>query len=46
MLLNDMDYPADWDLVGSYTEQRTKDFIQMAIRNPLLIGLRKQFELV
>jgi hypothetical protein len=46
MLFNDMDYPADWDLVGSYTEQRTKDFIQMAIRNPLLIGLRKQFNLV
>jgi hypothetical protein len=46
MLMNEMDYPADWDLVGSYTEQRTKDFIQMAIRNPLLIGLRKQFNLV
>jgi hypothetical protein len=46
MLLNDMDYPAEWDLVGSYTEQRTKDFIQMAIRNPLVIELRKQFELV
>jgi hypothetical protein len=46
MLMNDMNYPADWDLVGSYTEQRTKDFIRMAIRNPLLIGLRKQFNLV
>jgi hypothetical protein len=46
MLLNEMDYPADWDLIGSYTEQRTKDFIQMAIKNPLLIGLRKQFNLV
>jgi hypothetical protein len=44
--MNEMDYPADWDLVGSYTEQRTKDFIRMAIRNPALIGLRKQFELV
>jgi len=46
MLLNEMHYPADWDLIGSYTEQKTKDFILMAIRNPLLIGLRKQFELV
>jgi hypothetical protein len=46
MLMNEMDYPADWDLVGSYTEQRTKDFIRMAIRNPALIGLRKQFNLV
>jgi hypothetical protein len=46
MLMNEMDYPADWDLIGSYTEQRTKDFIQMAVKNPLLIGLRKQFELV
>jgi hypothetical protein len=46
MLLNDMDYPADWDLVGSYTEERTKDFIRMAIKNPLVIELRKQFELV
>jgi hypothetical protein len=46
MLMNEMDYPADWDLVGSYTDPRTKDFIQMAIKNPLLIGLRKQFNLV
>jgi hypothetical protein len=46
MLMNEMDYPADWDLVGSYTEQRTKDFILMAIKNPLVIELRKQFELV
>jgi hypothetical protein len=46
MLLNEMHYPADWDLIGSYTEQKTKDFILMAIRNPLLIGLRKQFNLV
>ena len=46
MLMNEMDYPADWDLVGSYTEQKTKDFIRMSIRNPLLIELRKQFDLV
>jgi hypothetical protein len=46
MLLNEMDYPAEWDLIGSYTEKRTKDFILMAIKNPLLIGLRKQFNLV
>jgi hypothetical protein len=46
MLMNEMDYPADWDLVGSYTEQRTKDYIRLAIKNPLVIELRKQFELV
>jgi hypothetical protein len=46
MLMNEMDYPADWDLIGSYTEQRTKDFIRIAIKNPLVIELRKQFELV
>jgi hypothetical protein len=46
MLLNEMDYPAEWDLIGSYTEKRTKDFILMAIKNPLVIELRKQFELV
>jgi len=46
MLLNEMDYPADWDLIGSYTEQKTKDFILMAIKNPALIEIRKQFELV
>jgi hypothetical protein len=46
MLMNEMDYPADWDLVGSYTDPRTKDFIQMAIKNPALIEIRKQFELV
>jgi len=46
MLLNEMDYPADWDLIGSYTEQKTKDFIKMAIKNPALIEIRKQFELV
>jgi hypothetical protein len=45
-LMNEMHYPAEWDLVGSYTEQRTKDFILMAIKNPSLIGLRKQFELI
>jgi len=45
ILMNDMNYPADWDLVGSYTDQKTKDFIQMAIKNPLLIELRKQFDL-
>jgi hypothetical protein len=46
MLMNEMHYPAEWDLVGSYTEQRTKDFIKMAIKNPALIEIRKQFELV
>jgi hypothetical protein len=46
MLLNDMDYPAEWDLIGSYTEKRTKDYIRFAVKNPLLIELRKQFELV
>jgi len=45
MLMNDMNYPADWDLIGSYTDPRTKDFIRMALRNPLLIELRKQFDL-
>jgi len=45
MLMNDMNYPADWDLIGSYTDQKTKDFIRMALRNPLLIELRKQFDL-
>jgi len=45
MLMNGMNYPADWDLVGSYTDSKTKDFIRMAIRNPLLIELRKQFDL-
>jgi len=40
-----MNYPADWDLVGSYTDQNRKDFIRMAINNPLLIVLRKQFDL-
>jgi hypothetical protein len=45
MLMNDMNYPADWDLIGSYTDQKTKGFIRMAISNPLLIELRKQFDL-
>ena len=46
MLMNEMDYPAEWDLVGSYTDQKTKDFIRMAVKNPLVIELRKQFDLV
>lgn len=46
MLMNDMDYPAEWDLIGSYMEKRTKDYIRFAVKNPLLIELRKQFELV
>jgi hypothetical protein len=46
MLMNDMNYPAEWDLIGSYTEKRTKDYIRLAVKNPLVIELRKQFELV
>jgi hypothetical protein len=46
MLMNEMDYPAEWDLVGSYTEERTKDFIRLAVKNPLLIEAKKQFDLV
>jgi len=45
MLMNDMNYPADWDLIGGYTDKKTKDFIRMAIKNPLLIKFRKQFDL-
>jgi hypothetical protein len=46
MLLNEMHYPAEWDLIGSYTEKRTKDYIRFAVKNPSLIELRKQFELI
>jgi len=45
MVMNGMGYPADWDLIGSYTDLKTKDFIRMAVKNPLLIELRKQFDL-
>jgi hypothetical protein len=38
-----MGYPADWDLIGTYTDQRTKDYIRMAVKNPLLLDLRNQF---
>lgn len=45
ILLNGMGYPADWDLIGSYTDQKTKDFIRMTLRNSLLIELRNKFDL-
>lgn len=46
LLLNGMGYPADWDLIGSYADQKTKDFIRMALKNPLLIELRSRFDLL
>lgn len=45
ILINEMGYPADWDLIGSYTAKKTKDFIRMAIKNPALIQFRKKFNL-
>jgi hypothetical protein len=45
ILINGMGYPADWDLIGSYTDQRTKDFIRMAVKNSLLIEFRAKFDL-
>ena len=45
MILNGMGYPADWDLIGSYTDKPTKDFIRMAVKNPVLLELRRKFDL-
>lgn len=45
MLLNGMGYPADWDLIGTYTDDKTKDFIRMSLKNPSLIQLRNKFDL-
>lgn len=45
ILINEIGYPADWDLVGNYTDQKTKDFIQMAVKNPALIRFREKFDL-
>jgi hypothetical protein len=45
LLINFDGYPADWDLTGSYTDKKTKDFIRMAVKNPSLLQLRKEFDI-
>lgn len=45
ILINGMGYPADWDLSAKYLDQKTKDFIRMAVKNPALIQLREKFNL-
>jgi len=45
ILINGMGYPANWDLIGGYTDKKTKDFIRMAIKNPALIQLKEKFNL-
>lgn len=44
-LINGMGYPADWDLIGSYTDKKTKDFIRMAVKNPLMITLKNNYQI-
>jgi hypothetical protein len=45
ILINGTGYPAEWDLFGSYTDEKTKGFIKMAVRNPALIYLTNRFSL-
>lgn len=45
LLTNNDGYPAEWDLFGSYTDKKTKDFIRMTVKNPLLIKFREKFDL-
>jgi hypothetical protein len=41
-----MVYPADWDFIEGYTEEKTKDFIRMAVKKPVLLESRKKFYLL
>ncbi len=45
ILINGDGYPAEWDLSAKYVDQKTKDFIRMAVKNPALIGFREKFDL-
>lgn len=45
LLMNGDRYPAEWDLAGSYTDQKNKAFIRLAAKNPLLIDFRNKFDL-
>lgn len=45
LLTNNDGNPAEWDLFGSYTDKKTKHFIRMAVKNPLLIKFREKFDL-
>jgi hypothetical protein len=45
LLMNEDKYPAEWDLAGSYTDQKSKAFIRLAAKNPLIIGFRNKFDL-
>lgn len=41
LLMNGDGYPAEWDLAGSYTDDKTKEFIREVVKNPNLIQLRQ-----
>jgi hypothetical protein len=45
LLMNGDGYPAEWDLSANYIDKKTNDFIRMAVKNPVLIELRKKFDL-
>ena len=47
ILINGYDYPADWDTIGSFKEidSRTKSFIGLSQKNPVLLDLQRRFDL-
>jgi hypothetical protein len=45
LLMNGDRYPAEWDLAGSYTDQKNKVFIRLAAKNPLMVEFRNKLDL-
>ncbi len=45
LLMNGDRYPAEWDLAGSYTDQKNKAFIRLAAKNPLMVEFRIKLDL-
>ena len=46
-LINGTGYPADWDTISGFKEidTKTKDFIKLTAKNPVLLELQKRFDL-
>jgi len=45
MLMSD-GYAASWDLTAPYLDDKTKDFLKLAIKNPRVLDLRKNLDLI
>jgi len=38
-------YPAEWDLATDCIDERTKNFVKLAVKNPKILDLQKRLDL-